>query len=126
MATISVDQFGKDHWSTFAYIETRCVDYRGRLDKRHMRCDRDRHPGHDVNSVTIGNTKYPTILRDGMLRSNHDDWDCADDLEAAGLLNVNGTGQNPIFKLTEKGQAVISELRKHMSRGGSSGSFVPC
>ena len=65
-----VSQFGKDHWSTFAYIETRCVDRKGRLEKRNMRCDVDRHPGHVwpymPRELLAGTKKYPTILRGGM------------------------------------------------------------
>lgn len=42
---VPVEMWGKDHWSTFGYIETRCVDHDGVPDREHMRCDTDLHPG---------------------------------------------------------------------------------
>ena len=41
-SSITVDEFGKDHWSLFAYIETRCVDHKGVLDLAHMRTKNSR------------------------------------------------------------------------------------
>lgn len=101
---VPMARFGKDHWSTFAYIETRIVDYRGKLAADSMRCDRDRHPGlHSVrhHSAGYGDRKYPTRLKTeqpnptlpgaaprwGLVEiADHDDYDCVDDLIAAGLL----------------------------------------
>ena len=123
---IPVDLFGKNHWSTFAYIETRCVDYGGVLDKRHMRCDETRHPGHAVNRWAVGTgKKYPTILKGNVERADHDDWDCADDLEAAGLLKVAGTGMNPVYSLTDAGNRMASDLRAHKANGGNFAGFSP-
>ena len=42
---MAIEDFGHDHWSAFAYLETRCVNHRGRPDTRHMRVDLKRHPG---------------------------------------------------------------------------------
>lgn len=97
--------FGKDHWSTLAYIETRIVDYRGILSPDHMRTDADRHPFMQAAKTRqfgfpSGNTdKYPTKIKasyeagsDGKFGTleiaNHDDWDCIEDLIAAGLVTV--------------------------------------
>jgi hypothetical protein len=44
--------------------------------------------------------KYPTRLRNDVELSDHDDWDCLDDAEAAGLIESAGTGINPTYKLT--------------------------
>lgn len=68
---VPVEKFGKDHWSTFAYIETRCVDYKGVPDRDHMRCDVDRHPGLVNRGSGGSNQKYPTILKGARLE-NHD------------------------------------------------------
>ena len=40
-------QWGRDHWSTFAYIEGICVDYPdkiGKPDHRKIQCNANRHP----------------------------------------------------------------------------------
>lgn len=92
---IPMERFGKDHWSTFAYVETRAVDHKGTIEHDHMRCDADRHPllalaGRRTAVVGFGptgTTKYPTRVRGGEV-ADHDDYDCLDDLVAAGLLTV--------------------------------------
>lgn len=93
--TIPIQDFGIDHWSTFAYIETCCVDYQGRVEPARMRSDGD---------------KYPTRLRGFEARTGHNDWDCANDLEAAGLLEQIRTD---VYKLTPKGWEMISKLRQY-------------
>jgi hypothetical protein len=100
---IPVTSFGKDHWSTFAYVETRTVDYRGVLEHDHMRCNEQRHPFFNnagsraaFLGATSSGAKYPTRCKgemlDGKYQSqeiyDHDDYDCLDDLIAAGLLRV--------------------------------------
>ena len=37
MNKITIEQFGKDHWSLLLYIETRIYNYGGVLDLYHMR-----------------------------------------------------------------------------------------
>ena len=122
---IAIEAFGQDHWSTFAYLETRCVDHRGRPDKRNMRCDPIRHPGHghDIPVVAM-NTKCPTRLSVGELH-NHDDWDCVDDMVAAGLVEIDGTGLFPTWKLTDFGKRTAGSLRAHRQDGGKYATFTP-
>lgn len=125
---IAISLFGKDHWSTFGYVECRCVDHKGVPDKNHMRTDVDRHPGligPQIAMLGEQKQKYPTRLRGGIELSNHDDWDCVDDLEAAGLLETHGTGIQPWWKLTKLGRKIAAELRGHKAKGGSFGTFVP-
>ena len=50
---MAIEDFGHDHWSAFAYLETRCVNHRGRPDTRHMRVDLKRHPGKGHSRVLI-------------------------------------------------------------------------
>ncbi len=121
--TIPTEKFGKDHWSTFAYLETLAVDNKGRPDNHRMRCDLDRHPAMDHAYSGIGGQKYPTILAGGDELPDHDDWDCIDDLEAAGFVEQGGTGIHPVFKLTETGYRVAAALRKHKAEGGNFASF---
>jgi hypothetical protein len=116
-------EFGQDHWSLFAYIETRVVDYGGVLNRVHMRCINARHPLHTHEGGDA--SKYPTRLRDNRVIENHDDWDCIDDLVTLGLVENIGTSVNARFRLTSLGTSVASELRKWKSKGGSFGTFIP-
>jgi hypothetical protein len=100
--------FGKDHWSTFAYIECRLVDNGGFM----LACDaRMRTLGHNHrifrhnpadNLQKVGSRQamlgprgdhavnLGTRLKDGFL-ARHDDWDCIQDLAHAGLLLGDAT-----------------------------------
>ncbi len=115
--------FGKDHWSTFAYVETRIVDYGGVPDRRHMRCHGDRHPLLALPEQD--GRGYPTILRGGAELAHHDDWDCLDDLEREGLLRNVGSGVNPRYELTDSGREVAARLRAHKAAGGNFATFEP-
>lgn len=105
---IPIDRFGRDHWSALLYIETRCTDHRGVLYKPHMRCNQARHPflAHEIDGTS------PTRLANGELLHDHDDWDCADDLVGAGLIEWNGTGVHPVFAMTDAGREKCAALRK--------------
>jgi|SRR5271155_3670493 len=119
----TIDRFGKDHWSTFAYVETRIVDYRGEPSRACMRCHADRHPllvGENGNG-----SRYPTELKGGATLAHHDDWDCCDDLAREGLLENIGTSVNPAFRLTAKGRIVASQLRTFKSKSGNFDDFTP-
>lgn len=122
---IPIEQFGKDHWTTFAYIETRCVDYKGTIDFERMRCDVDRHPQFNNRGEASGS--FPTRLKGGVEVPNHDDWDCVEDLIAHGLLEWQGTGVHPVFVLTKLGTAAADALRAFKRDGGrfTNFSFVP-
>lgn len=120
---VPMELWGKDHWSTFAYLETVCVDYKGAIDKRRMRCSTRRHPGWALSS-SILDTEYPTRLRGKVELSDHDDYDCIEDMEAAGLLKWIGTSTHPgIVTLTNKGKQLAGRLRAHKMNGGMFGNF---
>lgn len=128
---ISIHLFGKDHWSTFAYAE-HCAVERKPLDKEKMRCDADRHPlqANSGNRLSFSTTKYPSIIKPAgldegkTLVADHDDWDCIEDLEAAGLLELH-TLTNPFVKLTDLGWKVSTELRAHKAQGKNFHGFSP-
>jgi hypothetical protein len=84
-------RFGADHWSTFAYIETRIVDYRGTINHDHMRCHARRHPIMlAAKKARSGDgSSYPTRLAGDDQLPDHDDYDCLDDLISAGLLEAH-------------------------------------
>jgi len=102
---VPMSRWGKDHWTTFAYIETRWVDHRGMLDHDRMRCDRHRHPAfYSAKRRTIAfgtdadGARYPTRLKTdapgadghwGVIElAGHDDYDCLDDAIREGLIQV--------------------------------------
>jgi len=124
---IPIEQFGKDHWSTFIYIETRAVDHKGKLDNSHMRTDVDRHPmllGDSQKRFGVcGDKKYPTCLKGGVDLEDHDDWDCIADLIAAGLIVDHITDVDLTYRLTEKGWQIASQLRQHKANGGWCSNF---
>ena len=122
---IGMGEFGRDHWSAFAYLETRCVDHGGRPDTRHMRTDLERHPGKGHLLSKESTRSYPTRLRDGTDVHEHDDWDCIDALEAEGLVRTEGTGPHPRWTLTERGTAMAARLRAHLAHERRYATFDP-
>jgi hypothetical protein len=117
---VPVAVWGKDHWSMLAYIECRCVDHRGVPARARMRTDARRHPGLVVRVFT---KQYPTRLAGGVELADHDDWDCADDIEAAGFIEIKGTGIHPVWKMTAEGNRVAGLLRAHKTNGGNFAEF---
>ena len=129
---IKMENWGKDHWSTFAYVETLCVEGIGGVgipDKNKMRCDSSKHPGligstNNMLGLYDDKTTYPTRLKTGEI-NNHDDWDCIDDMEEYGLIKTMGTGMNPAYLLTKIGSIVSHEIRVHKANGGNFSNFTP-
>lgn len=139
MKTVQVLDYGKDHWSLLAYLETLCVDSTkkgvGEIDKRRMRTNEKRHPLHAVNlnhGVGAWQAEFGTCLAgywDTLGRQvskrqvkGHDDWDCLNDIEKAGLIDVISEA-NGFVKLTEKGMKVAGELRAYKAKGGMFSGF---
>ncbi|KKN76882.1 hypothetical protein LCGC14_0365330 [marine sediment metagenome] len=121
---MKVKEFGKDHWSVLAYVETCCVDNKGRVDVRRLRINEYKRP---IRSNGLGwNPKYGTRIKGGSIPDpSHDDWDCLEDLEQEELLELIGTMINPVFKLTDRGLRVASELREYKAKGGQFAAFEP-
>lgn len=116
---VSIEKFGLDHWSTLLYVECRCVDHDGKPRLENMRCDRSRHPMFgDGRGACL-----PTRLAGGEELFEHDDWDCVDDLEKAGIVLNVGTGVNPRWKLTDLGWEIAGRLRRNRAEGKSDGEF---
>lgn len=127
-AVVPMPQWGKDHWSTFAYAETVVVDKRGEPQRAKMRASGELHP-HRVYRTPMGTVldaaDTPTRLRGGILLLGHDDWSCIEDAEHVGLIKDIGTGMHPRWRLTEAGAVMAGLLRHHKAQGGSFGNFVP-
>ena len=132
---VRLSQFGKDHWSLLAYVET-CAVESNSLDKRRLRCNPARHPIHAVNlnygEVARWKPEYGTRLKgfwaaDGRINPDlrlpsHDDWDCLDDLEAAGLIDVVSEA-NALVRMTDAGMGIAALVRKHKASGGTFATF---
>lgn len=134
LPTIEPSDFGKDHWSLLAYVETCCVDGNGgigTLDGRRLRCHTERHPllsqSHASWKPSYGtrlsrywpNGKTPDPTR---LLEHHDDFDCLDDLAQAGLLTIHSL-VNGFVTMTELGQRVAGALRAHKATGQPFATF---
>jgi len=136
-----VSQFGKDHWSLLAYVESCCVDGSegvGRLFPSRMRGNPATHPLLAHLPASAWKLTYSTRLQGffdyehrsdaakaieaGWMLANHDDWDCLNDLEAAGYVEVLSLG-NPAVRMTELGQEVAGKLRAHKALGGQFAQF---
>ena len=152
LPTPSVWDWGKDHWSTFAYLECRTVDQEGRINNDHMRCNPRRHSAlfHGLTKAARrfsggprsvcpdGSFGHPTRLKEGEI-PEHDDWDCVDDMIDVGLVRVLRdeldltrraiwgpfSGTTITVALTELGQKVAAQLREHKANGGNFRDFVP-
>lgn len=95
---IPISEWGKDHFSTLAYLETRCVDNRGWIDNDNMRTNPRRHRklvgDRRIRMAEIGGTgiegteKHPTRLANGVVLPKHDDFDCLNDAVEAGLVEI--------------------------------------
>lgn len=132
---IPMNKWGKDHWSTFAYLETLAVD--GGKDgwaipeRARMRTNEKTHPaiGHMKNRemtgypMPTGGSEYPTRLKDGEVKG-HDDWDCIDDMVREKLLKDVGTGLSRAFTFTKLGIKAAAGLRKHKMEGKNFREFV--
>ena len=67
---------------------------------------------------------HSTRLRDNMIIDGHDDWDCLDDLDDAGLVEIISL-INGFVRMTDYGLAITALLRKHKASGGKYRDFVP-
>lgn len=133
---VPVEKWGRDHWTTLAYVETRCVDEKGVLNGDHLRCSLSRHPdlrGYQQVVSDLDGDKYPTRLKKGELLENHDDWSCLEDMMILGMLVVeiteHQTGRGQIrgsrVTLTDYGWEIAGRLRKFKGEGGNYGDFDP-
>lgn len=128
---IPMSKWGKDHWSTFAYLETLAVDGgKGGWaipEKVRMRTNEKRHPHLLGNtgffSNALNGSSYPTRLKEEEVKE-HDDWDCVDDMVKEELLEDVGSGLNRAFTFTKLGKEVAGELRKHKMEGKSFSEFA--
>ena len=128
--SIPISLWGKDHWSTFAYLETCLVDHGGKIELPRMRCNPILHRQFEH---FFDGSKYPTRLKGKKEQADHDDWSCVEDMQAAGLLKMtsrkvrqgfSGTHDASV-QFTDIGYAIAGQLRKHKGQGGNFSEFEP-
>lgn len=131
---IPIELWGKDHWSTLAYLEACAVDCHGLVDNRRMRCNPRLHREFAyVNPFgrVVDGSRYPTRTKAGDVQP-HDDWSCLEDLVAAGLVRAywrlryperSFGGAQTKVELTDLGLTIVAALRAHKARGGSFAGF---
>lgn len=125
---VPISRWGKDHWTTLAYVETVAVDRGGQIQNAKMRTG---FPNGDLCDSRFPHYPgdYPTRLRDGEL-GGHDDWDCLLDFHAEGLIEypevevVDDVDHFVRVMLTERGASIAADLRRHLATGGSSARFM--
>lgn len=127
---VPIEKWGKDHWSTLAYLECRTVDQHGIVNNKNMRCNPRIHREFMNSARQHSGKKYPTILKSGEKLEQHDDWSCVEDMVAAGLIRAYfdtdhctfGGGKAKV-ELTADGHAYTNALRRHKSNGGTWADF---
>lgn len=130
MDRIDMALWHKDHWTTYAYLASRILDYNGVPNLDNMRCDPNIHPGLHTLSP-MGNARdgseYPTRLKDGTLVHGHDDWSCVEDFVSYGLVEWNGTGIHPQFAFTDAGWEIWHQFNRWIAEhpGKWSATFRP-
>lgn len=134
---VSVDRWGKDHWSLLAYLESVAVDYGGKVDNLKMRVDPRVHLKFAHHASRYGGDS-PSYLKGGERLEKHDDFSCMEDLVAAEFIHaftkdkseseidnavVHGGLMSCRIELTDMGRVVSAALRKHKSDGGQFAEF---
>lgn len=138
-----VEKFGKDHWSLLAYVESCCVDGasgQGQLRRDRMRCNPQTHRmvagpySHGDLWVQRHSTRLAGFFESpdrndpekaiaaGLQLRDHDDWDCLEDLQAAGFIEVRSL-VNGYVTMTDKGCEVAARLRAHKAGGAMFANF---
>lgn len=132
--------WGKDHWSTLAYVDTVMTDCGGfqlgydprmRSTRRNLRvmleqCKNPRRTGGRLPAARgPGPTEAATRLQGGQEVTGHDDWSCLQDMAAVGLLDTHPDKLEPgvTVRFSPKGSAWVSALRTYKQQGGQFAQF---
>lgn len=137
---IPIQLWGKDHWSTLAYLETHDVNKGGfkvqfdpkmRQNRRNFRImPRLKQSQQEMGIGVVMNPDYGSRLNNGKYAKNHDDWNCVQDFAEVGFLRI---GENTIsadevqpkevLHLTDLGRSCAARLREHEANGGTFSNF---
>lgn len=134
--------WGKDHWSTLAYVDTVMTDTGGGFEvgadammrscRRHLRVMVEENPSPKrVSRVHPSlcramSTDDGSRLSDGTTARGHDDWHCLGDMAEAGYFREGACDVKPgeVLRLSPLGRRVVNALREHKSEGGVFHTFV--
>lgn len=139
---IAVNLWGKDHWSTLAYVETVMVecagfqigsDARMRSNRRnfrvmHEQCRHPKRPERSTASMAVSMVpQHGTRLNNGTKVEDHDDWACIQDMAQAGLFTVSVDAVEPkqVLHFSPIGSTIAVQLRNHKAAGGMFATFKP-
>lgn len=112
-------EFGKQHWSLLAFIETQVVDKCFPLDHRRMSCN-EKKRGISNGAPFGWKNEWSTENKEGKQEIlGHDDIDCFEELEKEGYIKNQGTLLNMYPLITDKGWKACAELRKFKGQGGN-------
>lgn len=137
---IGVRYWGKDHYSTLAYVETVMVDCGGfqigadprmRSNRRHYRvmiegCRKPRRAnGASADMCQVMEPRHTSYLRHGATSENHDDWCCIQDMAYAGFFTVSAEDIEPsaVLHFSDLGRAAATALREFKAAGGTFSAF---
>lgn len=116
-----INNWGKDHWSTLAYIETLATEHDGMAKPSPLRMRAKTKRRLPSDAFMCGD-EYPTRLKDGILE-DHDDWDCLNDMVKNGLLTQVYPTTQTAYHLTSRCKEIANQLREHKSNGGKFKTF---
>lgn len=106
------DTFGKQHWSTFAYLASCFYSKGGQVDFKRLR----------VNTSSMWRPTHSTTLSDGTFLEGHDDIEVWKDLVREGYLE----DFHRVAVLTPiRGRDMAFQLAKHRCDGKSFATFDP-
>ena len=115
--------WGKDHWSTLAFLENMAVDNGGLVRVTHMRTHPSVHPKYDHDGEASERKAFPTRLRDGSELTCHDDWSCMEDMIDAGMMFALMRDRKVWVNFTPFGSDVVGALRAFKARGNLYSDF---
>ena len=126
MTHFAIVDWGQDHWSTLAYIETVLCDEGKFVQKANPRMRTHRRNARLLGRLDLASgLPFPgTRLHGGKVAEGHDDWDCVVDMVEADVLRVHSDEVVCFCVLTDLGDRIVAELRKHKRSGGSFSTFT--
>lgn len=137
---VPVSKFSKDHLSLLLYVENLQFESKNKvaaINLSRMRCNPKNHPLHHVNPFPwkdswgtklngFFNFEHKSDIycaeKNGFFLTQHDDWDCLEDLEKSCLVEIISF-VNGFVTLTTKGIGLSSALRVHKNNGGNLSDF---
>jgi hypothetical protein len=123
---VLVRDFGHDHWSMLALIAAMHFGKNGELRRQSLRINPETHPllAHRSDWRHTWSTRLRGHATEEPSRvPGHDDIDCIDDLEAAGLIEIVSLA-NLVVRLTTQGVRVAEALAQWRASGGRCATFV--